>query len=147
MTTSSTYWLAVWIVAALALLAHDAKADTAVHLGAYSYHVATGYKTDYNSNHELTAIEHDGWLAGRFKNSYSRETQIAAKLYSRQWGNWRGTVGIGLSRGYRSCFGDDGDRAVVCPIAFPSLHYTRWRVQPGIVVFGEAVAISARVIL
>ena len=48
-------------------------------------------------------------------------------------------------RGYRSCYGDDGDKAVVCPVAFPSLHYTKYRVQPGVLVMGEAVTLTVRI--
>ena len=43
--------------------------------------------------------------------------------------------------------GDDGDKAVVCPVAFPSLHYTAWKVQPGVLVLGEAVALTVRLAL
>jgi len=34
--------------------------------------------------------------------------------------------------------------SVVCPAVFPSLYYTRYKVQPGVVVFGEAVAATVR---
>ena len=40
-----------------------------------------------------------------------------------------------------------GGKAVVCPVAFPSLHYTAWRVEPGVLVLGEAVALTVRVAL
>ena len=41
----------------------------------------------------------------------------------------------------------DGDKAVVCPVVFPSVHYTAWKVQPGVLVLGEAVALTVRVAL
>ena len=131
----------------LALTATPSLAETSIHAGGFSYHVATGYKNDYNSNHKLLAVEHNGLLIGRFSNSYDRTTAIAAYGWSKQWGNWRGAVYVGAMRGYRSCYGDDGDKAVVCPVAFPSLHYTAWKLQPGVLVLGEAVALTVRVTL
>ena len=131
----------------LALTATPSLAETSIHAGGFSYHVATGHKVDYNSNHKLLAVEHNGLLVGRFSNSYNRTTAIAAYGWSKQWGNWRGAVYVGAMRGYRSCYGDDGDKAVVCPVAFPSLHYTAWRVQPGVLVLGEAVALTVRLAL
>jgi len=141
-------WLLLsFVLLGAALYSGNAQAETSIHAGGLSYHVATGHKADYNSNHKLLAVEHNGFLVGRFSNSYDRTTAIAAYGWSKQWGNWRGAVYVGAVRGYRSCFGDDGDKAVVCPVAFPSLHYTAWMVQPGVLVLGEAVALTVRVAL
>ena len=92
----------------LALTATPTLAETSIHAGGLSYHVATGYKNDYNNNHKLLAVEHNGLLVGRFSNSYDRTTAIAAYGWSKQWGNWRGAVYVGAVRGYRSCYGDEG---------------------------------------
>ena len=144
--TKSAAWLLIsFVLFGAALYASNAQAETSIHAGALSYHVVTGHKVDYNSNHKLLAVEHNGFLVGRFSNSYDRTTAIAAYGWSKQWGNWRGAAYVGAVRGYRSCFGDDGDKAVVCPVAFPSLHYTAWRVQPGVLVMGEAVALTVRI--
>ena len=145
LTKSTTWFLISFVLFGAALYASNAQAETSIHAGALSYHVVTGHKVDYNSNHKLLAVEHNGFLVGRFSNSYDRTTAIAAYGWSKQWGNWRGAVYVGAVRGYRSCYGDDGDKAVVCPVAFPSLHYTAWRVQPGVLVMGEAVALTVRI--
>ena len=146
--TKSTTWLLIsFVLFGAALYASNAQAETSIHAGALSYHVVTGHKVDYNSNHKLLAVEHNGFLVGRFSNSYKRTTVIAAYGWSKQWGNWRGAVYVGATRGYRSCYGDDGDKAIVCPVAFPSLHYTKYRVQTGVLVMGEAVALTVRVAL
>ena len=92
----------------IALIASPTLAETSIHAGGFSYHVATGYKNDYNNNHKLLAVEHNGLLVGRFSNSYDRTTAIAAYGWSKQWGNWRGAVYVGAVRGYRSCYGDEG---------------------------------------
>lgn len=139
------YWAMVLFVAMAAVWHANSRADTAVHLGGYSHHVATGSEYDYNSNHQLTAIEYGSFMAGRFKNSYGRETQIIAYGWSEQWGDWRGSVHVGLTRGYRSCYGDRGDKARICPVAFPALYYTKYRMQPGVLLFGEAIALAVRI--
>ena len=144
---SAAWLLLSFVLLGAALYASNAQAETSIHAGALSYHVVTGHKVDYNSNHKLLAVEHNGFLVGRFSNSYKRTTVIAAYGWSKQWGNWRGAVYVGATRGYRSCYGDDGDKAIVCPVAFPSLHYTAWKVQPGVLVLGEAVALTVRVAL
>ena len=147
LTKSTTWFLISFVLFGAALYASNAQAETSIHAGALSYHVVTGHKVDYNSNHKLLAVEHNGFLVGRFSNSYKRTTVIAAYGWSKQWGNWRGAVYVGATRGYRSCYGDDGDKAIVCPVAFPSLHYTKYRVQTGVLVMGEAVALTVRVAL
>lgn len=146
MTTNRLCLALSLIVLILALWSANAKAEpVSIHLGGYSYHVATGHKYDYNDWHELVAVEYGSFMAGHFKNSYDRDTAIVAYGWSKQWGHWRGSVHIGAMRGYRSCYGDEGDKARVCPVSFPALYWTRYRVQPGVIVFGEAVAVAVRV--
>ena len=147
LTKNAAWLLLYFVILGAAQYASNAQAETSIHAGALSYHVVTGHKVDYNSNHKLLAVEHNGFLVGRFSNSYKRTTVIAAYGWSKQWGNWRGAVYVGATRGYRSCYGDDGDKAIVCPVAFPSLHYTKYRVQTGVLVMGEAVALTVRVAL
>ena len=147
LTKNAAWLLLSFVILGAALSISNAEAETSIHAGGLSYHVVTGRDVDYNSNHKLLAVEHNGFLVGRFSNSYDRTTAIAAYGWSKQWGNWRGAVYVGATRGYRSCYGDDGDKAIVCPVAFPSLHYTAWKVQPGVLVLGEAVALTVRVTL
>jgi len=139
--------IAIVTALTLLLLSEAAFSDTAIHVGAFSYHIITGHKNDYNSNHKLVAVEHNKIFVGRFSNSYHRTTTVAAYGFERQWGDWRGVVYIGAVRGYRSCFGDGGHEAVICPVLVPTLHYTKYRVQPGILLLGEAVAFSLRMTL
>lgn len=140
-------WIASAVLLMCAIYAANVKAETAIHLGGYSYHVATGHKEDYQDWHELVAVEHGNWIAGRFVNSYDRTSAIVGYGWSKQWGNWRGSVYVGAVYGYRSCYGDEGEKARVCPMAFPALHYAKYRAQPGVLVFGEAVAATVRVAL
>jgi len=137
-----------WALAALLISScQPTYAETAIHLGGYSYHVATGHKVDYNDWHQLAAVEYGPYMAGHFKNSYGRDTTIAAYGWSKQWGDFRGSIHVGAMHGYRSCYGDEGETARICPVAFPALYWTKYRVQPGVIVFGEAVAATVRVAL
>jgi len=139
--------IAIVTTLTLMLLSVPAFSDTAIHAGAVSYHVLTGHENDYNGNNKLAAVEHNKIFVGRFSNSYHRTTTVAAYGFKRQWNDWRGAVYVGAVYGYRSCFGDDGHKAVICPVVFPTLHYTKYRVQPGILILGEAVALSLRMAL
>lgn len=145
MTTNKLCWALAALALALALYSSNAKAQTAIHAGGYSYHVATGHKVDYNDFHRLAAVEYGSFMAGYFRNSYHRDSFMIGYGWSKQYGNWRGSLHVGVVRGYRSCFGDEGRNAVVCPVVFPSLYYTQYRVQPGVVLFGEAVAATVRI--
>lgn len=126
-----------------AMYASNAKAETAVYLGAWSKHVVTN--GNYNETHDLIAVEHDKILAARFVNSYSRETYALAYGWHKRWGDFRGSIYAGGMMGYRSCYGDDGDYAMLCPMVVPAVSYTKYRVQPTVLLLGEAVAISFRV--
>lgn len=146
MNQSTPYWAAAAFMCAAIVYAMGAKAETtAVHMGGYSYHVLTGHEEDYNSFHRLAAVEYGSVMAGYFRNSYHRDTFVVAHGWSKQWGNWRGSLFVGATYGYRECYGDNGSSQALCPVAFPALYWTRYRVQPGVVVFGEAVALTARV--
>lgn len=139
------YWLMAAFILGAVLWHANARAETAIHGGGWSYHVATGHKFDYTSSHDLVGLEAGPVLVATFRNSYGRRSGIAGYGFTRNWGHWRGSVYLGAVRGYRSCYGDDGEKARICPMAFPSLHYTRYRVQPGLLLFGEALAVTVRV--
>lgn len=144
--TELTYWLlSMFLVGAAMVACQPAYSQTAIHAGGHSYHLATGHKVDYTSSHDLIGVEAGPYLAATFRNSYGRRSYLAGYGFSKDWGHWRGPVYVGAVRGYRSCYGDEGDKARVCPMAFPSLHYTKYRFQPGVLLFGEALALTVRV--
>lgn len=137
------YWAAVAIVLALACYGYNAKAETAVTLGGWSKHLITD--EDYNESHDAVLVEHNGWMAGRFTNSYDRTTYALAYGWSKKWGNWRGSVHAGVMRGYTKCYGEDGSSANICPMIYPAVTYTKYRVQPQVGLLGEAIVFSIRV--
>lgn len=143
MTNNLAWWCLTAFVAAMALYSANAKAETALVLGGWSKHVATD--EDYNESHDAFLLEHNNWLAGRFTNSYGRESYTVAYGVSRQWGDFRGSIHAGAIRGYRGCFKDDGDSTKICPMIYPSVTYTKYRVQPQVGILGEAVVFTVRV--
>lgn len=144
---TNKHWLILALIAAaLMVYANNARSEPlSLHAGGYSYHVATGHKHDYNDWHRLAAVEYGSYMAGYFRNSYDRDSFVAGYGWSKQWGHWRGSAHVGAVYGYRSCYGDEGDKARICPVAFPSLYWTRYDVQPGVILFGEALALTVRV--
>lgn len=145
MKTEWIYWAAAALILGMAVYSANAKAETAVILGGWSDHLIT--KDDYNENHKATIIEYGSYMAGRFTNSYDRNTWFVAYGWDKQLGDWRGSVHVGAMHGYRSCYGDDGNSAKVCPMAYPALTYTAYDVQPQVGLLGEAVVFIVRVVL
>ena len=74
LTKNAAWLLLSFVIIGAALSISNAEAETSIHAGGLSYHVATGYKNDYNNNHKLLAVEHNGLLVGRLSNSYDRTT-------------------------------------------------------------------------
>ena len=132
------------LVAALLLaICPPAHAELALLAGGWSTHLSSG---DYNETHKATLVEYKNYMAGTFTNSYGRETWVAGYGWQRQWGHWRGSLHAGVMRGYERCYGAgrEGDNTKVCPMAYPALTYTRYRVQPQVGLLGDAVVFIVR---
>ena len=82
LTKSAAWILLSFVLLCAALSVSNAKADTKVYVGAWSTHLVTD--GDYNESHDLVAVEHNGWIAGRFVNSYSRESWFVGEAW--EWG-------------------------------------------------------------
>ena len=118
-----------------------------VHGGGYSKHIIKYYVT--NESHDLAAIQLDSYVVGRFNNSYGRETWFSAYEWSKQLGtDVEAYVWAGITRGYSHCIkGSDYDgtgSSKLCPMIAPGLRYTRWALQPSLILVGYAVALEAR---
>jgi len=121
------------------------RAETYLHAGAWSHHVGSDY--DYNETHNLAALEHNNVMAGYFKNSIGDDSAMAAYRFESQWADHvEASVLVGASYGYRDCFRIvlEGSKQV-CPLVVPAVTYTAHRVQPSVMVMGNAVAFSVRV--
>lgn len=140
------YWLAVILILAVAVYASNAKAETALLVGGWSHHVMADEDYRYNETHNAIMVERDGWLVGRFDNSYNRETWAIG--YGRAWkrGNVKASLTGGLMRGYEKCYDEDGSgTSNICPMIYPSVTYTKHQVQPQLGLLGNAVVFLVRV--
>lgn len=141
-------WILIAVVAGVVLvtLASEARADRLL-IGGWSKHLVS--KDTTNSNHKVLGVETHGWAAGYFQNSYGRPTWFINKAW--RWPNVLGVkhleamAGVGASYGYRSCWGDEGSHARLCPDGVVGIAWTQWRVVPSIKLKGDAVVFSPEV--
>lgn len=141
MTTNRICWLLAGLVLILAVWSGNAKAETYLYAGAWSKHLVS---EGLNEEHRLLAIEHNGWFAGRFTNSYDRESYAVARKFKWTYGELEGGVYVGAVRGYTRCWGDDDSSTNTCPLAVPYITYDA-PVAPQVMLIGEAVAVSIRI--
>lgn len=140
------YWAMAAFIAAAACYGYNAKADTYIYAGAWSEHLISGDEYDYNEQHDLIGVEHNGFMAGHFVNSYGVDSQIVGYRLKREWlADVEASLILGAVRGYTTCYGDDGSDKEICPAAVPMLTYTGSRIQPTVMLFGEALAIGFRI--
>lgn len=146
-------WLtknALWLWAAFVLVvmfthSQNARGETNVFVGAWSKHI-TGTK-DRNENHDLVAVEHNGWIAGTFENSHFRETWFAGHKWAWKYKGLEAGIIGGAMRGYTACFTDGGDSSVICPLAVPYATWEAGPVNPVVMLMGDALAVSIRISL
>lgn len=131
--------LIIIVAVILSAPAHAAS----VYVGAWSKHMDSG---KYNETHDLVALEHRGWIAGTLVNSYNDRTYIAGYGWDLvQVTDWKIRLHAGASYGYRTCkTGQTGEKARVCPLLVPELTYTKYRIQPAILLFGGSAALSLK---
>lgn len=129
-------------------LASDAiRAENRLLIGGWSKHLSSKGAT--NENHKVVGIETHGWAAGYFENSFGRDSFFVNKAW--RWSGILGVehleamAGVGVSYGYRKCWGDDGDRAIVCPDGVIGLAWTQWRLVPSIKLKGDALVFSPEI--
>lgn len=131
------------IAAALLLASTQVMAsDAYLHTGAWSQHFSGDA---YNESHDLLAVEYSSYMAGYFENSYGEDSVFAAKRWSWEYGYWEASIIAGAVYGYRHCLKGWTDRnRRVCPLISPAITYTRYTVQPSVLLMGNAVALSIR---
>ena len=130
-------------IVAIAITATPATAESLyLHTGAWSSHFSSH---NYNETHDLVALEYSSYMTGYFQNSYGEDSVFAAKRWSWDEGHWKAGISLGAVYGYRSCTKgwSHGERRL-CPMISPSLTYTRYPVQPSVLVLGNAIAVSVR---
>ena len=140
--TENAIWLLFSLVIIIAVThSQNAEAETDLYLGAWSKHFDS---YDYNEENRLLAVSHNNWVGGRFDNSYGRETWFAGYDFK-----WRGEffqagVLAAVSRGYTTCFGDDGSSSNICPMPLPYISIND-TVAPIFFVTHQMFAISIKI--
>lgn len=133
------------IAIALILSLGIAHAETYLYAGAWSKHLEHS-EIDYNESHNLLAVEHRQIVVGGFRNSWGRDSWFAA--YRWTWTpleHVEASVLAGGVYGYSHCWkGEDGGGRKICPMLSPGITYTRWRVQPSVLLLGNAVGVTVR---
>jgi hypothetical protein len=113
--------------------------------GAWSYHFN---KDQYitNENNNLIAINYKNWTAGGFKNSYGIDTYFAAKKFSiASYGHLNFSALAGINYGYNNCQGvinvgiNEDQKKVICPVLSPAVTYTRYEIQPSVLLLSNNV--------
>lgn len=105
-----------------------------VALGGWSKHTPEFSNGVTNEVHKIVGVEHNGYSAGYFQNSYGRPTWFAAYTVRKEMFlehlEFSGT--LGLNYGYRECFGSGSGSATVCPHGYLSVSYVKYRIVPSI---------------
>ena len=129
-------------LAALLLLSFSAQADY-MYVGGWSSHLTSG---DYNERHHFHAYQKDNWLIGGFVNSFDNYTLIAGKSFS--WTNEDESIEAGffagLSYGYKHQHVKISIGGLM-PVLVPYITYTAHKIQPSLLLLGNAVALTFRI--
>jgi len=137
----------------LVLVSFSSNADS-LYTGAWSEHFM-GAKVEEggavlsvsNSTHNLLAYEHNNIIIGYFKNSYGTDTVVVGyKFNLLEVGDFKASVYTGVDYGYYSCGGIAAQDAShkVCLAVVPEISYTKYKLQPTILMLGGAVAFSLK---
>ncbi len=126
----------------------QAHADS-IYLGAWSDHIS--HQDDVkNSQHDLIAYEHNSYIVGYFKNSFNNDTALIGKRFNLfDAGDFNFGVYGGVTYGYKDCGAGRpqpyGAPAVACFALVPEVSYPAYKVQPSLILIGNAIAITFKV--
>lgn len=122
-----------------------ALSETRLLIGGWSHHVPTSNSIT-NESHNTIGIEHNGYSAGRFDNSYDRKTYYLARNWRgpliEHW-NWVGSLGV--NRGYRTCYGDNDSEANFCLHGYIGVEYDKYPVVPTLKIVPGALVFSPEI--
>ncbi len=125
------------VVSVLFIVSFPVQAN--LYLGGWSTHFS-GY--DLNNTHHLVAVEHRGWVAGTFVNSFDDRVYLGARDFRRDFRHLSTGIMLGLAYGY-----DDRDtryshRGFV-PGAVPYIRVrTPFLIEPVFGLMGNAAFLS-----
>ena len=128
--------------------------DFYLYTGAWSHHFEEhpaekgGWR--YNESHDLIGIEYEGWLVAYYKNSFNDDGAIVAKeFFQRSYGDFDLSAYAGAVYGYGSCsdpksMPSENVKKKVCPFGTIAVAYTRYKVEPAILIVPEAIIATIR---
>lgn len=133
-----------------------AKEDSELYLytGAWSHHFADhpaekgGWK--YNESHDLVGLEYKGWLAAYYKNTFYDDGAIVAKeLLQWSYGDFDFSAYGGAVYGYGNCsdpksMPKEELKKKICPFGTVAVVYTRFKVEPALMLIPQAIIASIR---
>ena len=129
-------------LAALLLLPFCAQADY-IYMGGWSHHLTSG---NYNEEHHFHAYQKDNWLVGGFVNSFDDYTLIAGKSFG--WTNEAESIEVGFVAGLSCGYKHEHVKLSASgfmPVLVPYIAYTEYKVQPSLLLLGNAVALTFRI--
>ena len=139
------------IIALLLILTANYSIADGLYTGAWSYHSDKEFmdrnKEPLTEDNELLAYEYKTFYAGHMINSRGHSTYLAGKFFKLYRGHDL-SFGViaGVSYGYRSCIGPENGKTkpIYCAIAIPEIRYTKYDLQPSILILSNGAAISLR---
>lgn len=126
----------------------EAETQSSVYVGAWSKHLLLSDEHVKNEKHDLLAVEYNGWLGGRFTNTFGKTTFVLGKNF-RYPLTQNIEVGLmaGATYGYASCYKVDySNSSRVCPALVPSVSFnSQGTISPTVLLLGDALAVSIKV--
>lgn len=138
----------ILLTALLLIIANNSIAD-GLYTGAWSHHFvkdeweAKGW--DMNENHKLIAYQYKKIITGHYYNSFGQSTVLLnVEIASYQFYDIKTTLYGGFTYGYSFCDGDKPktytDPKKACPDLMPEFKYTKYKLQPALLIIGFGVA-------
>lgn len=128
-------------------------ASFSVSAGEREVEVFYGYKSHHwlskdvtNETHHLLGVRVDHFVAGRFDNSYGRESYFVGAYGEKEYYDFELFGVVGAMRGYTKCYGDDESNTNVCPLlAFGVSYAGPKHFKPTLYQLGDASVIGFKV--
>lgn len=116
-----------------------------LYTGAWSTHTATNEDAIQNSNHRLLAYEYNNIVIGYFRNTDDNDTAVLVYQFNvMNYGNIEFNLGVGINYGYYRCPYQKERHydQQVCPMLLPEITYTKYKLQPTLILKEDAITIS-----
>jgi hypothetical protein len=132
-----------YLLLALLLIPSYTMAD-ALYLGGVAYHWIENKKATNDENYFI-GVEHDTFVYAFYKNSYGQwNTILAKRLEFLEGPNFKGAINAGINHGYYDCLRVHTVYKTTCPMVGFEVSYTKYEIQPTLVLEWGVAAIIFR---